>query len=56
MSQYKQFLDGVLEFWQKNVAARLSNALSQHGKALEGKPSVEHISGLYRIMRLSIET
>ena len=48
------FLPG---FWQEDVAAKLSGALKQNGKALDGEPGIEHcFAGFYRIMRFNVAT
>ena len=42
-------------FWQEDVAEKLNDALRQNGKALNGKPGVEHcFASFYRIMRFNI--
>lgn len=45
----------LAEFWQEDVAAKLSGALEQHGKALDGEPTVEYcFAGFYRVMRFNL--
>lgn len=40
-------------FWQEDMTARLSGALKQNGKALDGEPTVEYcFAGFYRVIRL----
>jgi|SRR5450631_1008296 ubiquinone/menaquinone biosynthesis C-methylase UbiE len=43
-------------FWQEDVAAKLSSALKQNGKELNGEPVVEYcFEGFYRIMRFNVK-
>ncbi|HUW75307.1 MAG TPA: hypothetical protein VMV70_01390, partial [Gallionella sp.] len=52
LGHLEPFLPG---FWQENVAGKLSSALSQKGKVLDGEPVVEFcFAGFYRIMRFNI--
>ncbi|NDU91060.1 MAG: class I SAM-dependent methyltransferase [Ferrovum sp.] len=45
------------QFWQENVPEKLSDALKQSGKALEGAIAVEYcFSGFYRIMRFNVSS
>jgi ubiquinone/menaquinone biosynthesis C-methylase UbiE len=46
------FLPG---FWREDVAEKLSSALGQNGKVLDGEPAVEYcFANFYRIMRFNI--
>ncbi len=55
-----RFLLGRLEpflpqFWQEDMTEKLTNALRQNGKALEGAVAIEYcFSGFYRIMRFNV--
>jgi len=52
LGRLEPFLPG---FWQEDVAARLSDALTQNGKALIGEPCVEYcFARFYRIMRFNL--
>ena len=52
LGRLEPFLPG---FWQEDVAARLSDALKQNGKALVGEPCVEYcFARFYRIMRFNV--
>jgi ubiquinone/menaquinone biosynthesis C-methylase UbiE len=52
LGRLEPFLPG---FWQEDVAARLSDALTQNGRALIGQPSVEYcFARFYRIMRFNL--
>lgn len=52
LGRLEPFLPG---FWQEDVAERLSDALRQYGKALDGEPRVEYcFAGFYRIMRFDL--
>ena len=44
-------------FWQEDVAAKLSGALKKNDKALAGEPGIEHcFAGFYRIMQFNLAT
>lgn len=44
-------------FWKEDVAAKLSGALEQYGKALEGEPAVEYcFARYYRVMRFDVKS
>ncbi|MGA7594388.1 MAG: methyltransferase domain-containing protein [Gallionella sp.] len=52
LGRMEPFLPG---FWRENAAEKLTAALGQNGKALEGETAVEFsFSGFYRIMRINI--
>ncbi len=52
LGRLEPFLPG---FWKEDVAEKLSGALDQNGKALDGEPAVEFcFSDFYRIMRFNI--
>ena len=52
LGHLEPFLPG---FWREDVAEKLSSALGQNGKALDGEPVVEFcFAGFYRIMRFNI--
>jgi len=43
------------EFWQEDIAAKLSGAFMKNGKALDGEPRNEFcFAGFYRIMRFNL--
>jgi len=52
LGHLEPFLQG---FWRENVVGKISDALSQNGKVLNGEPVVEFcFADFYRIMRLNI--
>jgi len=52
LGRLEPFLPG---FWQEDVAARLGDALHEHGKTLNGEPHVEYCFGkFYRVMRFNV--
>ncbi|HEY8887925.1 MAG TPA: methyltransferase domain-containing protein [Gallionella sp.] len=52
LGHLEPFLPG---FWREDVAEKLSSALSQNGKVLDGEPVVEFcFANFYRIMRFNI--
>lgn len=52
LGRLEPFLPG---FWQEDVAEKLGDALRQHGKALNGKPTVEYcFAEFYRVMRFNV--
>ena len=52
LGRLEPFLPG---FWQEDVAAKLSGALKQHGKVLDGEPAAEYcFAGFYRVMRFNV--
>ena len=52
LGRLEPFLPG---FWQEDLAAGLSGALAQHGKAPAGEPCVEYcFAGFYRVMRFNV--
>lgn len=52
LGHLEPFLPG---FWREDVAEKLSSALGQNGKALDGEPVVEFcFADFYRIMRFNI--
>ena len=52
LSHLEPFLPG---FWQEDVSAKLSDALIDAGKALQGEPHCEYVFGkFYRVMRFNI--
>lgn len=52
LGHLEPFLPG---FWREDVAAKLSVALKQNGKALDGEPGVEYcFAAFYRVMRFNV--
>ncbi len=52
LGHLEPFLPG---FWQEDVAAKLSGALKQNGKAMNDEVAVEYFfAGFYRIMRFNV--